>query len=107
MRIEIFELRPGKGGYVINERRPVAVITVQNGRGSFHFHDKSRERLLRQLFDGPVMTFAGEGGITTSDGYSVDTAVTYPAWSEEAVRAVVEGELMGFNLGGKIVNDGT
>jgi len=107
MKIEIFELRPGKGGYVINERKPVAVITVENGRGSFSFKDKSRERLLRQLFDGPVITFAGEGGIITSDGFNIDSTVTYPAWSEEAVRAVVEGELMSFNLGGRILFDGT
>jgi len=105
MRIEIFELRPGKDGYVINDRRPVAVINVQDGKGSFHFHDRSREKLVRQLFDGPVMTFAGNGGITTSDGYHVDGTVTYPAWSDEAVRAVVEGELMGYNLGGRIIRD--
>lgn len=55
MRVDIYRLRRDAGGWVIDERHPVAVVTVKDGQGSFHFYDKSREKLLRQLFNEPAI----------------------------------------------------
>jgi hypothetical protein len=103
MRIEIYELRRVKDGYVIDEKRRVAVITVKEGRGSFHFYNKSREKLLRHLFDDDAVSLVGGG--KTPDGYHVDAAVKYPAWSREAIELTVGKNLYSYNLGGRIITD--
>ncbi len=103
MRIEIFELRRMSDGFVIDEGRPVAVVTIKAGKGSFRFHDTRREKILRDLFEKPVSSFVTGG--KTLDGVHWDAAKTYPAWSKEAIELIVGDKLRGYNLGGKIMDD--
>jgi hypothetical protein len=88
---------------VIGEKHPVAVVTVKDGQGSFHFYDKSREKLLRELFTESARAFRGGG--RTPDGVFVDAFVTYPAWTREALELIVSDILRGYSLGGRIIDD--
>lgn len=103
MRVKVYELEPGEGGFVLDKSRMHCVIAIKEGQGSFRFLDPSRERLIRQLFDGPSSTFVSGG--TTPDGAHWDATETHPAWSVEAIEAVVNDELYGHNLGATIEYD--
>jgi len=61
MRIEIYKLRRAGDEWVIDERHPVAVVTVKDDQRSFHFYDKTREEFLRRLFNEPASAFVGGG----------------------------------------------
>ena len=102
MRIEIYKLRRKADDWVIDEKQPVAVVTVKDGQGNFRFYDKSREKFLRKLFSEPAT--AHRGGVTALGGAQVDAFVTYPAWTREAVELIVSDILRGFTLGGKIID---
>ena len=88
---------------MIDEKHPVAVVTVQDGQGKFRFYDKSWEKLLRGLFTEPARAFRGGG--RTPDGACFDAFVTYPAWTREAIELIVSDILRGYTLGGKIIDD--
>jgi hypothetical protein len=103
MIIEIYELRPGEEGFVINDRRLLCIITVKDGKGSFNFLDSRRERLIRGMFEGSALSFV-DGG-TGPGGIHVDSLVKRPAWSREAVEAIVNEQLFGSGMGGKIIDE--
>jgi hypothetical protein len=100
MRVKVYELQPGEGGFVLDLDRLYCVITIEDGKGSFRFLNASREKLIRELFDGPSSSFVSGG--TTPDGAHWDALETHPAWSVEAIKAIVEAELYGHNLGATI-----
>lgn len=99
--VHIFPLRRGEKDWVMDEKHPVAVVTVINGQGSFKIYDKSREKLVRGLFAEPAR--AHRVGGRTPEGVFVDAFVTYPAWTREALELIVSDILRGYNLGGKLV----
>jgi len=103
MRVNIYKLRRQAADWVIDEKHPVAVVTVKDGQGSFHFYDKSWEKYLRELFTEPASAFRGGG--KTPDGAYFDAFVTYPAWTREAIELIVSDKLRGCTLGGKIIED--
>lgn len=101
MQIEIYELISRNGERILDIDRKVAVISVQDGAGSFLFCEPSREKTIKRLFDGPAVVFVA--GATTGDNKSIDAVETYPAWSREAVDHILNEKLLGFNLSGRIV----
>jgi hypothetical protein len=103
MRVKVYELRPGTRGFVLDMRQLHCVIDIQQGKGSFQFHNSRREKLIRSLFDAPSNTFTA-GGISPGGVY-VDAVQTHPAWSVEAIKAIVKDDLYGFNLGATIEYD--
>ncbi len=103
MRVNIYKLRRGAKDWVIDKKHPVAVVTVEDGQGSFHFYDKSWEEYLLKLFTEPASAFRGGG--TTLDGARFDGFVTYPAWTREALELIVSDKLRGSTLGGRIIDD--
>jgi hypothetical protein len=103
VRINIYKLRRQAADWVIDEKHPVAVVTVKEGQGSFHFYDKAWKTELRQLFTEPARAFRGGG--KTPDGAYFDAFVTYPAWTREAIELIVSDILRGYTLGGKIIDD--
>lgn len=100
MRVKVYELKPSRGGFVLDLDRIHCVITIKEGKGTFQFLNRNREKLIRALFDGPSFSFAGGG--KTPDGAHWDAAKTHPAWSVEAIKAIVEDQLYGHNLGATI-----
>jgi len=100
MRVKVYELKPGDGRFVLDKSRLYCVIAIKDGAGSFKFLDRSREKLIRELFDGPSLNFVSGG--TTPDGAHWDAMETHPRWSVEAIEAIVKGELYGHNLGATI-----
>ena len=103
MRVKIYKLRREAADWVIDEKHPVAEVTIKDGQGSFRFYDRGREKLLRQLFTEPARAFRGGG--ETSDGAHFDAFVTYPVWTREAIELIVSDILRGYSLGGKIIDD--
>ena len=103
MRLKVYELMPSGDGFVVDKSRLYCVIDVKDGKGTFRFVDASREKLIRSLFDGPSHSFVAGG--KTPDGGFFDAMETHPAWSVEAIKAVVEDELYGHNLGATIDYD--
>ncbi len=103
MRVRIYELQPGDGGFVLDKSRMHCIIAVKEGKGSFKFLNSSREKLIRELFDAPSTTFVSGG--TAPDGTHWDAVKTHPAWSVEAIEAIVGNQLYGFNLGATIEYD--
>jgi len=103
MRVKIYKLRREAADWVIDEKHPVAEVTVKDGQGSFHFYDKNWEGYLRKLFSEPAGAFRGGG--KTPDGACFDAFVTYPAWTREAIELIVNDILRGYTLGGKIIDD--
>jgi hypothetical protein len=97
MRVKVYELQPGDGGFVLDKSRLHCVIAIKDGEGSFKFLDRSREKLIRELFDGPSSNFVRGG--TTPDGAHWDALETHPAWSAEAIEAILKEGLYGHNLG--------
>jgi hypothetical protein len=100
MRVKVYDLQPGDGGFVIDKSSLHCVITIKDGNGSFKFLNTGREKLIRELFDGPSSRFVSGG--TTPDGAHWDALETHPAWSVEAIEAIFEDQLYGFNLGATI-----
>jgi|SRR5580698_3296003 hypothetical protein len=100
MRVKVYDLQPGEGGFVLDLDRLYCVITIEDGKGSFKFPNPSREELIRELFDGPSSSFVSGG--TTPDGAHWDALESHPAWSAEAIEAIVNDELYGHNLGATI-----
>ncbi len=74
MRVKVYELEPGDGGFVLDKRRMYCEIAIKDGVGSFKFLDRSREKLIRELFDGPSMNFVSGG--TMPDGTHWDAMET-------------------------------
>ena len=103
MRVKVYELRPSGGGHILDKSRMHCVITVNEGKGTFRFLDSSREKLIRSLFDGPSSTFVAGG--KSPDGTHWDALETRPAWSVEAIEAIVKHQLYGHNLGATIEAD--
>jgi hypothetical protein len=103
VRIAIYELRREGDGFVIDERRLVAVITIEDGKRGFRFRDKRREKTLRALFENPLVSFVAGG--KTPDGAHWDAATTYPAWSQEAIEQIIGDRLRSYNLGGIVTHD--
>ena len=103
MRVKIYKLRREAADWVIDEKQPVAEVTVKDGQGSFRFYDKSWEKYLRELFTEPARAFRGGG--KTQDGACFDAFVTYPAWTREAIELIVSDILRGYTLGGTIIDD--
>jgi hypothetical protein len=104
MRVHIYKLRRGAKDWVIDEKHPVAIVSVIDGQGSFQFYDRSWEAYLRKLFTEPASAF--RGGERTPDGVFVDAFVTYPAWTREALELIVSDKLRASTLGGRIIDDG-
>ena len=100
MRVKVYELEPGDGGFQLDKTRMHCIIAIKEGKGSFKFLDREREKLIRELFDRPSSSFVGGG--TTPDGAHWDATKTHPAWSVEAIEAIVEEQLHGHNLGATI-----
>lgn len=100
MRIEIFELTLGG---ILDLERKVADIRVDGGGEIRIFcHDPRRERLLNDLFlnDAERFVAVGEpGGDVHADAVEV-----LPKGTREAIEQLLEDELYGFNLGGRIVS---
>jgi hypothetical protein len=103
MRIKVYELMPGPSSFVVDKDRLHCIIDVKNRKGTFRFHSTSREKLIRELFDGPSSTFVAGG--KSPDGFYFDAMQTHPAWSAEAIKTIVQDELYGFNLGATIDDD--
>lgn len=103
MRVKVYELMPGPGGFVLDRDRLHCVIEVKDGKGSFRFVDASREKLIRSLFEGPSSTFVAGG--QSQDGVFFDAMESHPAWSVEAIEAVVKDALYGHSLGATIEYD--
>jgi len=104
MRIKVYELKPGDEGFVLDKSRMYCIIAIKDGMGSFKFYDSSREKLIRSLFDGPSSNFVSGG--KSPDGVHWDAIETHPAWSVEAIEAIVNEELYGHNLGATIEYEG-
>ncbi len=109
MRVKVYEIKPGprsattpswQQGSVLDESRMQCIITIKDGKGSFQFLDSGREKLIRELFDGPSSSFVSGG--MTPDGAHWDAIEHHPAWSVEAIEAIVKEQLYGFNLGATI-----
>jgi hypothetical protein len=100
MRVTVYELKPVEDGFVLDRSRMYCLIEVKDGRGSFKFFDRSREKLIRELFDGPSLNFVSGG--MTPEGAHWDAMETHSAWSVEAIEAIVKGQLYGHNLGATI-----
>jgi hypothetical protein len=103
MRVKVYDLMPSDGEFVLDKSRFHCAIEIKEGKGSFEFFDSRREKLIRELFDGPSSTFVSGG--TTPDGAYWDAMETHPAWSVEAIEAIVKDGLYGFNLGATIEYD--
>ena len=103
MHVKVYELKPGLEGFVLDIQRIHCTIDIKDGKGSFQFLDPSREKLIRSLFDGPSTTFVAGG--KSPDGVYFDAIKTHPAWSVNAIEAIVKEELYGFNLGATIEYD--
>lgn len=104
MRIKVYSLKPGPKGFVIDKKCLHCIIEVRNGKGSFRFYDASREKLIREIFDAPSSVFVSGGQMP--DGMSFDAVETHPAWSDEAIEAIVKEELYGLSLGATIEREG-
>jgi hypothetical protein len=100
MRVKVYELHPVDGKFVLDKDRLHCIITIKNGKGAFKFHDSNREKIIRELFDAPSHVFVAGG--TAPDGIHWDAMQTHPAWSVEAIQAIVENQLYGSNLGATI-----
>lgn len=103
MRVKVYELQPGPAGFELDKDRLHCIIDIKEGKGTFRFLDSSREKLIRSLFDGPSSSFVAGG--KTPEGFYLDAIETHPAWSAEAVEAVVKSQLYGFNLGATIEHE--
>lgn len=101
MRVMVYKLRRGREDWEINKQHPVAMITIRDGAGIFHFYDRTYEKLLRRLFAEPAVGFVGGGALP--GGAHVDAAVRYPAWTWEAIDLIIRDKLRGFTLGGVII----
>ena len=111
MRVKVYELKPKDGVYrptggefVIDKSRLQCIITVEDGKGTFRFLDPSQEKRIRELFDAPSSVFVAGG--TTPDGAHWDAIQSHPAWSAEAIEAIVKHQLYGCSLGATIEYDG-
>ncbi|MGO8757868.1 MAG: hypothetical protein ACLQG3_07060 [Terracidiphilus sp.] len=106
MRVKVYgikprgAIKPSGGEFVLDKSRLHCVITVKDGKGSFEFRDRSREKLIRELFDAPSTVFVAGG--KTPDGAHWDAIETHPAWSVEAIEAIVKDVLYGHSLGATI-----
>jgi hypothetical protein len=100
MRVKVYLLMPSDKGFVLDTNCLQCIITVKGGNGSFKFLDMRREKMIRELFDGPAARFVSGGA--TPDGVHWDAMEQHPAWSVEAIEAVVNDELYGHSLGATI-----
>ena len=116
MRVKVYDIRPpgrketekilhgpGGGEYVLDKSCMHCIITVKEGKGSFKFRNPSREKLIRKQFDAPSFRFVA-GGEAPGGGHW-DATETHPAWSLEAIEAIVKHQLYAFNLGATIEYD--
>ncbi len=116
MRVKVYEIRPpwgketekilhgpGGGEYVLDKSCLHCIITVKEGKGSFKFLNPSREEQIRRKFDAPSFRFVAGGG--APGGVHWDATETHPAWSIEAIEAIVKHQLYGSNLGATIEYD--
>ena len=100
MLVKVYSLMPTDKGFVLDKDCLHCIITVKDGKGSFKFKNSSREKLIRELFDGPSSVFVSGG--KAPDGTHWDAMESHPAWSIEAIEAIVNDELYGHSLGGTI-----
>jgi hypothetical protein len=100
MRVKIFSLMPSDKGFVLDKNCLHCIITIKDGNGSFKFINSDREKLIRELFDGPSSRFVSGG--QAHDGTHWDAMEHHPAWSVEAIEAIVNDVLYGHSLGGTI-----
>jgi len=100
MRVKVYELQPGDGGFVLDKSRLHCIIVIKEGKGSFKFLNPIRQKLIRELFDGSSSNFVSGG--TTPDGAHWDAMETHPAWSIEAIETTAKHRLYGHNLGATI-----
>jgi len=91
---------PTDKGFVLDKDFLHCIITIKNGKGSFKFRNSSREKLIRELFDGPSSRFVSGG--QAPDGTRWDAMEQHPAWSVEAIEAIVNDVLYGHSLGAVI-----
>lgn len=103
MRVKVYELEPGPQGFVLDKGRLHCIIDVEEGEGRFRFKDLGREKLIRSLFSAPSSTFVAGG--KSPEGVYFDAVKNHPAWSVEAIEAIVKEQLYGFNLGATIEHD--
>ncbi len=103
MRIQIYELKRAPEGFVIDEKRFVALVVIADGIGQLQIHDPRREKCVRQLFEEPCFSFVSGG--TLPNGACVDARISYPAWSPEAMDVILRVKLLRYNLGYKIVEE--
>ena len=104
MRVKVYSLKPGPKGFVIDKKCLHCIIEVCDGKGSFRFFDKRREKRIREIFGAPSSVFVAGGQMP--DGASFDAVETHPAWSNEAIEAIVKEELYGLSLGATIEREG-
>ena len=98
MQVEIFEIMPGPEGWQLDLERRVALINVQEG--TFAFDDPTRERLVRGIFENDFSAFIP---VAPSEGLHADGVTRLKAWAPETVRYILDEELYGHSLGGRIV----
>jgi len=110
MRVKIYSLkpkdgvfRPTGGEWVLDKDLLHCIITIKDGKGDFKFLNASREKLIRDLFNAPSTVFVAGG--TSLDGAHWDAIQSHPAWSVEAIEAIVKHELYGCTLGATIEYD--
>lgn len=103
MRVKVYELKPSLRGYVIDKSRLHCIIEVKEGKGSFRFLNTKREKIIRELFDAGSNVFVAGG--QSPDGMHFDAVEHHPAWSKDAIEAIVKDELYGFNLGATVEED--
>jgi hypothetical protein len=103
MHVKVYSLMPSTEGFVLDKNCLHCTITMKDGKGSFKFHNSSREKLIRELFDGPSARFVSGG--QTPDGTHWDAMEQHSAWSVEAIEAIVNDELYGHSLGAMIEYD--
>lgn len=100
MRVKVYSLMPSDKGFVLDKNCLQCAITIKDGKGSFKFFNLGREKLIRGLFDGPSSRFVSGG--QAPDGTHWDAMEHHPAWSVEAIEAIVNDVLYGHSLGATI-----
>lgn len=109
MRVKVYGIKrrgavkPSGGEFVLDKSRLHCIVTVEDGKGSFQFLDPGREKLIREIFDAPSMVFVAGG--QSPGGAHWDAVETHPAWSVEAIEAIVKDVLYGHSLGATIEYD--
>lgn len=91
------------GGVADPERKVADVKVDSDGQVRLFCHDPSREAVLKQLFLEDLSAFVAVGEAEPG-GCCADGVKTLSAGSSEALQQILEDELYGFSLVGRIVS---